>query len=110
VEQKARGAPEKQGMLLLDYLTDISHKKQKTGISKNRYLGFIPVGMTSELQVLDVMANTPFKNHLKQYYKEWLLIVDHALTPAGRIKRSSVLLLCQWSIMAGQFISPEVIV
>jgi len=109
VEQKARGAPEKQGMLLLDHLTDISHQKQKTGSLKNRHLGFILAGMTSELEVLDVMANALFKNHLKQYYMEWLLIGDHALTPAGRIK-PSMLLLCQCSIMAGQHISPEVIV
>ena len=41
VEQKARGAPEKQGMLLLDHLTDTALQKQKNGCSKNRYLGFI---------------------------------------------------------------------
>jgi hypothetical protein len=58
VEQKASGAPEKQGKLLLDHLTDISQQKQKTSSSKNRYLGFIPAGMTSELQVLDVGKHT----------------------------------------------------
>jgi hypothetical protein len=110
VEQKARGAPEKRGMLLSDHLTDISHQKQKPGSSMNRYLGFIPGGITSELQVLDVVANTPFKNHLKQYYREWLWTGDRALTPAGRIKKSSVLLLCKWSNIAGKHVSPEVTV
>jgi hypothetical protein len=70
VEQKARGAPEKQGMLLLDHLKDISHQKQNTDSSMNRNLAFTPAGMTSELQVLDDVTNTPFKNALKQYYRE----------------------------------------
>jgi len=86
VEQKARGAPEKQGMLLLDHLTDISQQKQNTRSSMNRYLGFTSAGMTSELQVLDVVANTPFKDHLKQYYRKWLLTGDHALTPAEGLR------------------------
>jgi len=42
VEQKARGAQEKQGMPVLDHLTDISQQKQKTGSSMNRYLLELP--------------------------------------------------------------------
>jgi hypothetical protein len=38
VEQKARGAPEKHGRVLLDHLTDISQQKQNTGSSMKRYL------------------------------------------------------------------------
>jgi hypothetical protein len=38
VEERARGAHEKQGMPLLDHLTDISQQKQNTGSSMNRYL------------------------------------------------------------------------
>jgi hypothetical protein len=36
--------------------------------------------------VLDVVVNKPFKDHLKQFYFEWLLAVDHVLTPTVKIK------------------------
>ena len=51
-------------------------------------------GITSELQVLDVV-NKPFKNHLKQQYSEWLWIEDLALAPSGRIKKPIVIPLSQ---------------
>jgi hypothetical protein len=50
----------------------------------------IPEGMTSHLQLLNVVVNKLFKNHLKQLYSEWLLTRDHALTSAGRIMNSKV--------------------
>jgi hypothetical protein len=39
----------------------------------NTDLVVIPGGMTSQFQVLDVIVNKPFKDHLKQLYSEWLL-------------------------------------
>ena len=71
-----------------------------TGSYMNTDLVIIPGGMTLQLQVLDVVVNRPFKGHLKQLYSEWLLKGDHALTPAGRIKKPSVTILCQWIITA----------
>ena len=50
----------------------------------------IPGAVTSQLQVLDVMVDRSFKDHLKQLYSEWLVAGDHALTPAGRIKEPIV--------------------
>jgi hypothetical protein len=79
-----------------------------TGSSINTDLVVIPGSMTSELQVLDV--NKPFKDHLKQLCNEWFLSGDHALTSAGRIKKPSVTVLCQWILTAWQHISREVIV
>jgi putative intracellular protease/amidase len=61
-----------------------------TGISTNTDLVIIPGGITSQLQVLDVMVNKPFLDYLKKRYSEWLLTGDHALTPAGRIKTHPV--------------------
>jgi len=43
--------------------------------------------VTTQLQVLDTVVNKHFKDQLKQLKSEWLLIGDHALTPAGRIKK-----------------------
>jgi len=48
----------------------------------NTDLVIIPGGVTLQLQVLDVVVNKPFKNHLKQLYSEWLLKGYHALNPA----------------------------
>ncbi|KAJ8358118.1 hypothetical protein AAFF_G00032710 [Aldrovandia affinis] len=39
----------------------------------NGDLVIIPGGMTSQLQVLDVVVNKPFKYHLRKRYTEWLL-------------------------------------
>jgi hypothetical protein len=62
----------------------------------NTDLVVIPGGITSQLQVLEVVVNKPFKDHLKQLYSEWPLAGDHILTPTGKIKKPSVALHCQW--------------
>lgn len=53
------------------------------------YLG-VEGGGTSKLQVLDFVVN---KDDLKQLYNVWLLISNHALTPAGRIMKHTVTLV-----------------
>jgi hypothetical protein len=96
-------------MLILDafkgHLTP-EVKATITGGSINTDLVVIPSGMTSQLKVLDVVVNKPFKDHLKQ----WLLSGDHAFNPAGRIEKPRVTNLCQWILMIWQRISPEVYV
>jgi hypothetical protein len=52
----------------------------------NTNLVIIPGDMTSQLQVLDVVVNMPFKDHLKRQYSNWLRGTNHAYTPAGRMK------------------------
>jgi hypothetical protein len=54
----------------------------------NTDLVVTPGGMTSQLQVLEVVVNKSFKDHLKQIYSEWLLAGDHILTPTGKIKEA----------------------
>jgi hypothetical protein len=105
----------KQQMLVLDALKghlmpDI--KATITGSSINMDTVVIPGvgGMTSQLQVLNVVVNKLFKDHVKQLYCKWLLTGGHALIPAGRTKKPVVTVLCQWIIMARQHISLEVIV
>jgi hypothetical protein len=66
-----------------------------TGSSMNIYLVVIPGGMSSQLQVLDVMVNRPFKDHLKQLYSKWLFGGDYDLTLAGKTEKPSVTLPCQ---------------
>ena len=77
----------KPGMLVMDvcngHLTP-EIEATLTGSSMNTDLVIIPGGMTLQLQVLDVVVNKPFKDHIKQLYSEWLL------TPSGIIKKPSV--------------------
>jgi hypothetical protein len=66
--------------------------------------------MISQQQMLDDVVSIPFKEYLKWLCSEWLMTENHALSPAGRIKMPSVMLLCQLIIMAWQGFSPEVTV
>jgi hypothetical protein len=65
--------------------------------------------MTSQLQVLDVVVNKPFKDRLCCLYEERLLSGNCPLTPAGNIRPSEAV-LGQWIKTAWDDISPESIV
>lgn len=54
----------------------------------NSDLVIIPGGMTSQLQVLDVVVNKPFKDNLRKEYNNWLLSDNQPLTPSGKIKKT----------------------
>jgi uncharacterized membrane protein len=91
-----RGLRKRRNMLVLDafrrHLTE-SVKSQVRAM--NADLVIIPGGMKSQLQVLDVVVNKPFKDNLRKKYTEWLLSGNHALTPTGKIQKPSVRLLCE---------------
>jgi hypothetical protein len=81
----------KRGMLVLDGFKGHLTEKVKTVASNllNMDLVIIPGGMTSQLQVLDVIVNKPFKDRLCCLYGEWLLSGNCPLTLAGNIRRPS---------------------
>jgi hypothetical protein len=84
----------KHGMLVLDSFKGYLTQQVKEEMRKaNTDLVVIPGGITSELQVLDVVANKPFKDHLRQLYNDWLLEGNHVLTPGGKLKKPSVTML-----------------
>jgi hypothetical protein len=101
-EQKARGTPEKNSMLVLDafkgYLTP-EILATITGSCVNTDLVVVSEGMTSQLQVLAVV-NKLFNDHLKLLYSAWLMTGNNALIPAGIINKQSMTCLCQWIITA----------
>uniref|UniRef100_A0A674N661 HTH CENPB-type domain-containing protein n=1 Tax=Takifugu rubripes TaxID=31033 RepID=A0A674N661_TAKRU len=81
------GLRKKSNMLILDaFCGHLSHPVKKQVKAMNGDLVIIPGGMTSQLQVLDVVVNKPFKDNLPKKYTEWLLSGDHALTPTGKIQ------------------------
>lgn len=62
----------------------------------------IHVGMrTSQLQVLDVVVNTCFKDYLKHLHGEWLLRWNYVLTLAEIFKKSIVTFISHLIIMPG---------
>jgi hypothetical protein len=99
-------------MLVLDAFKGHLTEKVKTVASNllNTDPVIIPGGMTSLLQVLDVVVNKPFKNRLCCLYGEWLISGNCPLTPAGNIRRPSEALLGQWIKTALDDISPESII
>lgn len=101
----------KRAMLVLDafkgHLT-LEVKKKITALKTD--LVIIPGGMTSKLQVLDVVVNKPFKDQLRKQYSDWLLEGGHAFTPSGKIKKLSVSLMCEWILSSWHTISPDSII
>lgn len=55
--------------------------------------------MTSQLQILDAVVNSCFKDYLKHLHREWLLRGKYALTPAGRFKKPIVTFISHMIIM-----------
>jgi len=100
----------KWNMLVLDVFKGHLIPEMKSTISSiNTDLAVTLAGITSQLQVLRCCGEE-VKDHLKQLCGEWLLGGNYALTPAGRIKKPIVTLLCQWTATALQRTSLDVIV
>uniref|UniRef100_A0A674NL54 HTH CENPB-type domain-containing protein n=1 Tax=Takifugu rubripes TaxID=31033 RepID=A0A674NL54_TAKRU len=101
--------------LVVDWLK-VVWGRRRGGLRKKRNMRIldafliIPGGMTSQLQVLDVVVNKPFKDNLPKKYTEWLLSGDHALTPTGEIQKPPVRLLCEWILHAWDAVSPKSII
>lgn len=53
--------------------------------------------MTSQLQPLAVCLNKPMKDYVRAAYNEWLIDGEHALTPAGHLKRATLDDLARWT-------------
>jgi hypothetical protein len=92
----------KRGMLILDsFKGHLTQQVEEEMRNANTDLVVIPGGMTSQLQVLDVAVNKPFKDHLRQLYNDWLLEGNHALTPGGKLKKPSITMLGNGSGLLG---------
>jgi hypothetical protein len=98
MEQTTKGVLlRKSWMLILD--TFYGHltpeiKVRTTSSCMNTYVVIIPGGVFSQLRMLGVMVNKPFKEYLKWLCSEWLMTGNQALPPAGRIKMPIVMLFC----------------
>jgi hypothetical protein len=96
-------------MLVLDVLKGHLTPEIKATISSiNTGLAVTLAGITSQLKVLRCCGEE-FNDHLEQPYGKWLLGGNYALTPAGRIKKPGVILLCHWTATVWQRTSLDVI-
>jgi len=57
----------------------MEQKTKVTGSYVNTYSVIVPGGVFSQLQMLDVIVNKPFKEYLKWLCSEWLMTGYHAL-------------------------------
>ena len=72
------------------------HVKEKVRGYFNTNLVFIPPGCTGLVQPADVSWNTPFKQHLGEFYNEWQFSTPKELTRYGNEKPPSKPLVLQW--------------
>lgn len=65
--------------------------------------------MASQLQLLNVCLNKPFKDHIKRLYTEWMMSGEPEVTPTGRLKQASPVMLCSWIADAWACIPKELV-
>jgi hypothetical protein len=95
--QKVRGVfLRKWGMLVLDVFEGILSPDIKSTVTGS--------SMNTALEVIlgEYDCTSGGVRCLQQLYSERLLTGDHALTPAGRLEKPIVTLLCYWIITAWQ--------
>uniref|UniRef100_A0A1E1X208 Putative pogo transposable element n=1 Tax=Amblyomma aureolatum TaxID=187763 RepID=A0A1E1X208_9ACAR len=98
-------------LLVMDSFRGHLEKNVRCRMSELRTdLAVIPGGLTSVLQPLDVSINKPFKDNVRRLYTEWMAAGNHDLTPAGKIRRPTIDMLCRWIIEAWSVIPREMVV
>ena len=70
----------------------------------------IPGGLTKKLQPLDISVNKPFKNHMRQLWRNWMASNDHTYTNTGRMRRASYAQICSWVYIAWDRITKDCII
>nr|XP_054928945.1 uncharacterized protein LOC129385819 [Dermacentor andersoni] len=98
-------------LLVMDSFGGHLEKNVRCRMSELRTdLAIIPGGLTSVLQPLDVSINKPFKDNVRRLYTEWMAAGNHDLTPAGKIRRPTIDMLCRWILEAWSVIPSEMVV
>jgi hypothetical protein len=111
VWNKRPGAAQQMcAMLVLDsFRGHITNEVKRKIKSLKSDLVIIPGGLTSILQVMDVVINKPFKDSLRKLYEDWLINGNDTLTKGGNLRKPTVTNLCQWILQAWEDINPNTI-
>ena len=84
-------------MLVLDAFRCHKTPKIKAYLEDNDTdLVVIPGGMTSQLQVMDVCCNRPFKQGMRKKWNEWMFSGQHSFTPSGNRRKAGLREIACW--------------
>lgn len=85
-------------VLILDWARSHldSELREKLNKFNNTELKIITGGMTKYLQPADIVYNKPFKNHLKEYWTQWMENGEIELTTGGRRRPASRQTVINW--------------
>ncbi|XP_045402568.1 pogo transposable element with KRAB domain isoform X3 [Lemur catta] len=104
-------APKQRGMLILNGFRGHATDSVKNSMdSMNTDMVIIPGGLTSQLQVLDVVVYKPLNDSVRAQYSNWLLAGNLALSPTGNAKKPPLGLFLEWVMVAWNNIPSESIV
>ena len=78
--------------------------------SLNSDVGYIPGGLTSQLQPADVSWNKPFKTAYRELYNEWMATGDKSYTPAGNMRAPEKKLCLEWVNVAWRKVTTDVVI
>ena len=73
----------------------VTESTKRLATKLKTHLAVIPGGLTSQLQPLDFSVNKPFKGFIHEEWAKWIEATTHHVTPAGRVKRSSISNVCE---------------
>ena len=91
------GLLKKPVLLVFDHFkAHITQSAKAIAADLKTQLAVIPVGLTSQLQPLNVSVNKPFKALMKKEWTSWMQSAGNDLTPTGRIKKAPIAEVCDW--------------
>ena len=70
----------------------VTESTKRLATKLKTHLAVNPGGLTSQLQPLDVLVNKPLKGIMHEEWAKWTEAPTHHVTPAGRVKRPSILM------------------
>eukprot|EP00072_Mus_musculus_P066083 XP_017167846.1 PREDICTED: pogo transposable element with KRAB domain isoform X1 [Mus musculus] len=109
--RRTGAVPRQRGMLILNGFRCHATDSVKSSMENmNTDMVIIPGGLTSQLQVLDVVVYKPLNDSVRAQYSNWLLAGNLALSPTGNAKKPPLGLFLEWIMVAWNSISSESIV
>ena len=110
VWRRVGGLTRKRSMLVLDSFRALLSPRINNMLKLlNTESIFIPGGMASILEPLDVATNKPFKNRMKKKWQEWMLASQNTFTASSYIRKVELDQICRWIHEAREDISNELI-
>ncbi|XP_015441642.2 pogo transposable element with KRAB domain [Pteropus alecto] len=109
--RRAGALPEQRGLLIVNGFRGHATDAVKSSMaSMDTDMVVIPGGLTSQLQVLDVVVYKPLNDSVRAQYSSWLLAGNLALSPTGNAKKPPLGLFLEWVMVAWNSISSDSIV